>query len=884
MRGTLWLMILLSAACAAQADEAAPLGRLSDTVVPTHYQLDLSIDPRQPQFSGAAQIEVTLAAPVRTLWLHGLGLKVKTASVTAGGRTLAARYEEVDHVTGVARLVTATAVPAGPATLRFEYVAPFQSSPQGLYRSRTGKDWYAFSQMEAIDARRVFPGFDEPRFKTPFDITVRTHGKDLAVSNAPELEGAAAAGAATVHHFQTTKPLPTYLIAFAVGPLQIIEATPVAPNAVRHEPLPLRIIGVQGDAARFRFAAEQAPELIRRLEAYFGIAFPYPKIDLIASPIHLGAMENAGAIIFAESYLALPAVPTPRQQSNFGSVAAHELSHQWFGDLVTPAWWDDIWLNESFAEWMGSKIANDWRPQLGIEQEQLDATLGAMNTDALSAGRPIHQPVATNAQIATTFDDITYQKGAGVIGMVESYLGEERFQRGVRLHLTRHAYGTATAAQFFGAMAEGSGDAGVIAAFESFVNQPGVPLISVASAADGSLTLSQSRYRPLGPGTHGAELPWKIPFCAAFYAGNTPGKKACTLLTTASGTLAVPAALRGAVVQPNANGAGYYRFTVDAKLSQALFAMAAALPPREAMTLADSTAAAFDAGRLPFAGLFQAARALAAHPDRTTALSLGFRLQSLHDRVATPEERALLERALVGLYGPRLRQLGYEAAPGRYAADPPAQQLLRRQLLSVVGITGRDAPVRAALADNAQRSVTDPAAVDALLRWRVWAVGLQERGAPLFGPLKTLALGSDAQVRQDAGNALGYAPAPVAAAAALSLTLDPSLDPDAIFSIVFTQMREPATREGAWAWLGTHREALLARVPVMFQTDFAALGNSFCSNAQRASFNSVLGATLRPLNGGEIAVDRVLESIDDCIALRASLANSITTTLQAAPH
>lgn len=883
MRHVLALIALLAATGAVRAQDAPPAGRLPDTVVPTHYQLRLDIDPRQSQFAGSAQIEVTVATPVSSLWLHGLGLKVKSASVVAGGKTLAARYQEVDHDTGVARLTTASPIPAGAAQLRFEYAAPFQSSPQGLFRSRTGKDWYAFSQMEPIDARRVFPGFDEPRFKTPFDITVRTHGGDLAVSNAPELPGAARSGGGTLHRFQTTKPLPTYLVAFAVGPLQIVEATPLAPTAVRHEPLPLRIVGVQGDAARFRFAAAQAPELIRRLEAYFGSAFPYPKIDLIAAPTQIGAMENAGAIIFAESYLALPGDPTPRQQSSFGAVAAHELSHQWFGDLVTPAWWDDIWLNESFAEWMGSKIADQWRPQLGIEEEQLDSTLGAMNTDALSAGRPIHQPIARNAEIATTFDDITYQKGAGVIGMVESYLGEERFQKGVRLHLSRHAYGTATAAEFFRAMAEGGGDPGVVAAFESFVNQPGVPLIAVAHAADGSLTLTQSRYRPLGPGARGAAPPWKIPFCAAFYPGGTPPQKLCTLLTGASGTLSVPAALRGAVVHPNAGGAGYYRFTVDDKLSQALFAMAARLPAREAITLADSTAAAFDAGRLPFAGLYKAAAALAEHPDRTTAVSLGTRLRSLHDRVATPAERVLLERALVSLYGPRLTRLGYDATPGRYAAQSAGEQLLRRELLSLVGLTGRDAQVRGALAALAQRSAADPAAVEALLRWRVWAVGLQEHGAPLFAPLKGLTRSADAQVRQDAGAALGYAPAPLAPEA-LALALDPNLSLGSAYGIVFTQMREPGTREGAWTWLAAHRDALLARTPDFAQTAFAGLGDDLCSAAQRASFNTVLGGKLRGLNGGQIAVDRALESIDDCVALRAWLGDSITSTLQPAGH
>ena len=300
------LLALLSLSALARAEDPAPLGQLPDTVVPTHYRLSLSIDPRQKGFSGEAVIEVEIRVPLSTIWLHGLGLKVQSATISSGGHTAPARYAEIDHETGVARLVSAAALAPGHAVLRLRYAGAFQSSPQGLYRTSADKRWYVFSQMEAIDARRVFPGFDEPRFKTPYDITIETHGADLAVSNAPQLSVARTAHGAT-YQYQTTRPLPTYLIAFAVGPLQIVPAAPVPANAVRHEPLPLRIIGTQGDAARFSFAAAQAPELISRLEAYFGSAFPYPKIDLIASPIHLGAMENAGAIIFEEALLAFAA-------------------------------------------------------------------------------------------------------------------------------------------------------------------------------------------------------------------------------------------------------------------------------------------------------------------------------------------------------------------------------------------------------------------------------------------------------------------------------------------------------------------------------------------------------------------------------------------------
>ena len=880
MRCCLTIAVLaMSATLARGAETRAPVGRLPDTVQPTHYRLALTIDPRLPEFSGETTIDVEIREPSSALWLHGLGLKVASASVSANGRTVAARYEEVDHDTGVARLTAASVLPAGKAVLHFSYRAPFQDSPQGLYRARVGQDWYAFSQFEAIDARRVFPGFDEPRFKTPYDVSVTTSGGDRAITNAPELS-AAAAGGGTLHRYQTTRPLPTYLIAFAVGPLEVAEAS-VPPNEVRREPLPLRLIGPRGDAQRLQFALAQAPELIRRLEAYFGIPFPYPKIDLIASPTHGGAMENAGAIIFAEDLLAFEGTPTPRQQIAFGGVAAHELAHQWFGDLVTPAWWDDIWLNESFAEWMGSKIAAEWRPQLGIDQEQLDNTLRAMNTDALRAGRPIHQPVDTNLQISSTFDDITYQKGAGVIGMVESYLGAERFQRGVRLHLTRHAYGTATADDFFRSMAEGSGDKAVIDAFESFVNQPGVPLVSVTQAADGTLELAQSRYRPLGPAGSSAPLTWKIPFCADFYLPGAPPAKQCTMLTAPTGSLTVAASLKRATVHPNAGGAGYYRFTVDATLWQSLLAMATRLPARESVTLADSASAAFDAGRLPFAGLYQAAQVLAHHPDRTTALSLGYRLEAIHDRMADPAERPLLERALVALYGGQLRKLGYDATPGRYAAEPPEQQLLRRQLLGLVALTGRDPEVRAALVPFAERSVVDPAQVESLLRWRVWAVGLQEHGTPVFAHLKTLATGQEAQARSDAWNALGWAESPLSGQA-LDFTLDPSLDPGGGARIIFQQMASPATRAQAWSWLVAHRDASLARMPAMFQSFYAQLGESFCSSAERQSFETGLGNKLRTLNGGEIAVSRALESIENCSALRAAVGDSMRTTLEQA--
>jgi hypothetical protein len=875
------LIVLLAPAIARAAAADVPRAQLPDTVVPVGYRLSLDIDPRHADFAGEAEIAVTLRSATATVWLHGLGIKVARVTAEVDGRRHAGRYEEVEHDFGVARVVFAAPLPAGPAVLRFRYRAPFQQAAQGLYRTRVGNDWYAFSQLEAIDARRVFPGFDEPRFKTPFDVTIVTHGADLAVSNAPETRSARLWGGTTRHDYQTTRPLPTYLLAFAVGPLDIATGAPLAANGVRAEPLPLRIIGTRGKAAKFAFALRETPKLVAGLEEYLGIAFPYPKLDLIASPIQPGAMENAGAIIFGEGLLAMDATPTAREQSGFAVVAAHELAHQWFGDLVTPLWWDDIWLNESFAEWMGSKIADAWQPGLGIDREQLDQTLNAMATDALSAGRPVHELITDNAQIGTTFDEITYQKGAGVIGMVESYLGPDRFRRGVQLHLTRHAYGGATAGDFFAAMAEAAGDQALVDAFRSFVDQPGVPLLRVAVAADGSLQIEQSRYRPLGPTPPGRES-WHVPFCASVYAG-ADATKVCMLLGDRTSTLALPAAARNGTVFPNAGGVGYYRFTIDAALLRQLLAIAPALPAREALALADSVGAAFDAGQLSFADLYSTARVLAQHPDVTAKLSLGYRLEDLHNRFATAAERPLLERALVVLYGDRLRELGYDTQPGRYSAEPAARQLERRYLIGLVGLTGRDPEVRQALAQVAPSSLADPGSVEPLLRWRIWAIGLQERGAALLAPLKALLASDDAQVRQGAGTALSYAEAPALLDASRALVLDPRVDMGLAFQVLGRQLANPVTRDGTWRWLDAHREAVVARVPAMLQGFLADLGAGVCTAAGREFFENALGQRLRGVSGGEIAVARALERIDDCVALRAAVAGTLETTLAVPP-
>ncbi|WP_164156266.1 M1 family metallopeptidase, partial [Sandarakinorhabdus rubra] len=587
-RSALLAATLIAAPALAQA---VPLGRLPDTVRPTAYRIDLKADPAQADYSGHVEIDATVKAPSRTVFLHGLGLKVTRADVVVGKRVLKARYSEVDP-SGVARLDLPGNLPAGRVTLRFDYSTGFREGAEGLFRAKVGEDWYAWTQMEPLDARRMFPGFDEPGFKVPFTVSLTVPSRLKAFANTPEVGSTTRAGW-TTHRFAPSKPLPTYLVAVGIGDFDVRETT-IPANAVRKTPLAFRVIATKGQAPRMATTLAETPKIVGLLEDYFGIAYPYEKLDFIASPVMGGAMENAGLILFQDTLILLGDAPPPSQMRGFGTVAAHELAHQWFGDLVTPTWWTDIWLNESFAEWMGNKTAHRWRPDLGIAAGEVADAFTAMDTDSLGRGRPIRQEISRNDQVISAFDSITYLKGAQTVSMFESFVGEENFRKGVQLHLNRYAYRNASAEDFFASVAEASGNPRLVPALRSFTDQTGVPLVTVRDAATG-ISLSQSRYVPLGIATDRMLRRWQIPLCLSRGDG-----KACTLLSEESATVP-PLVGTAAALVPNANGAGYYRFSLDNAGWDRLIAAAAALPEREAMVTADSLWAEFAAGRTDFA-------------------------------------------------------------------------------------------------------------------------------------------------------------------------------------------------------------------------------------------------------------------------------------------
>ncbi|MGN6356576.1 MAG: M1 family metallopeptidase [Novosphingobium sp.] len=836
---------------------AYPEGRLDGAVKPSAYRLDFTVDPAKERFSGKVEIDADLKAPSASLFIHGRDLAMRSAVATVAGKAYPGTWKQLDE-TGVAQLTFAQALPAGKVTLSFDYDAPFGNGPAGMFRVKVGEDWYSWTQFQSIDARAAFPGFDEPGLKQPFTVTVRTPPGLKAVSNAPELSVTRENGL-DVHRFAPTLPLPTYLVAVMTGPFATLDGA-VPPTPQRAKPLPLRIVSTKENAGKLKFALDGSEKIVALLEDYFGEGFPYPKLDQITSPIMPGAMENAGADLYQDSLLVMDDGATTQQKRSFGMVVSHELAHQWFGDLVTPAWWDDIWLNESFANWMGYRIGNEWRPDLNIGAGALAEGFAAMNTDALLAGRPIHQKIEKNAQVDAAFDSITYGKGGQVVAMIAAFLGDDKFKAGVRRYMAAHRYGNATSADFFAAMAEVAGDPRILPAMQSFTDQQGVPLLTF-TGSNGRYSVTQSRYARLG--TTLPDTRWGVPLCLQRGA-----ERACTLLADKSAEVTIGG--EGALV-PNAGGTGYYRFELPRAEWTRLIAASDKLPGGEAIAVADSLRASFMAGRADAAQLAALARTMIRNPDSYASSAAFVGLQALYDwglldELAKPAYRGFVDRT----YRPILSQLGLDLSVGAYAGEPSERSQRRQQAVGALVDVAKDAPLRARLAAAAAAYVGgDAKALDAAWYGDALDPWLEAGGGAAAKTLLERALGSqDPVFRPAALAALGSSGKAEIAKWLLDEVKDDRLRLSERLGLVRGVVGHPATREWGYTWLTQHFDELLnGGGGIFFASRLPQMLAGYCSVEKAEAF----ARDLRPKMAGksaELELERTIERVRSCGMLK----------------
>ncbi|MFP3943450.1 MAG: M1 family metallopeptidase [Alphaproteobacteria bacterium] len=865
--------------------DEVPAGRLPQTVRPTSYNLDLRILPGNAAFSGQVQISTVFAEDRDAIWLHGKDIEVKSAvAVLADGREVAATYEQV-HPTGVARVAFADTVPAGEILLHFEYEAPFNERLAGLYRVQEGGEWYAVTQFEAIDARRVFPGFDEPAFKVPFDISVTARADHVVITTTPQISeeevvsGEEPGGGLVKRTFATTEPLPTYLLAFAVGPYDLVTADPIPPlDGVRDRPVPLRAVAARGKGEKLEYALEHTAGILGALERYFGTEYPYRKLDIIAAPqFAFGAMENVGAIIYTERLILLNEDAPLKQRRAYALVHAHELAHQWFGNLVTPEWWSDIWLNEAFATWMGNKAAHDWNPDGEYGRQTLRRALrSAMPVDSLSTAREIRQPVRRNQDIMNSFDSITYRKGGAVLSMFESYLGEEAFRDGVRLHMKRYAHGVANTEQFMESLADGSGDPDVVPAFSSFIDQPGVPLVSAKADCTGGkarVALVQGPYRPLGSDI-AADRRWKIPACIRAVGADGTGEKICTLIEGDQATADLKGACPKAIV-PNADGAAYYRFALDPAGWQALTENLDTLNAKEALSFADSLMAALNAGEIETADFFEGLRAVAQHEAWDAATFPIARLVELGDTILDAEHRKKLHEFGAQLYKPRLDEIGLIPQEG----EAPSTRLLRVPVAEYLALHARDEGLRERLSYMGQDYAgyedggeINPEAAPPDLRPLALTVAAQEVGRPFTESLAhVLAESGDAELRTAVADAFAQVEDPAMAADIRAFTLGDTMRLREIRTVIEGQLKLPEVRGEAWNWFRTNFDALMEKLPPWRRSSAPDMvKHGFCSDRRLREVREFFTEKAESLPGSELSFNQTLETIELCVALKGA--------------
>jgi alanyl aminopeptidase len=858
-------VFLLTLAAFAQTPEP-PKFRLPDTASPVRYGIDLTVIPGSSTFTGTAAIDLAVKQATSVLWLSASDLTIESASLRVANADRLAKV--VPGGSNFAGLAFDPPLAPGNATLRIAYAGKIQrGSSAGVFQMPDGKNpaFYVFTQFEPTDARRAFPCFDEPQFKTPWQLTLHVKKTDLAAANTPIVSEADEAGGMKRVEFAPTRPLPSYLIAFAVGPFEVVDA-----GQGGRKKIPLRILVPIGRSEEAAFSRTAIPELLHLLEEYFDSPYPYDKLDSVSMPIANFAMENVGLITYAQGMLlSKPEAATTPWKTNSATVIAHEMAHQWFGDLVTTKWWDDIWLNEAFATWMETKITGQWKPEWKMEVSEVMDSLGAMGLDSLATTRRIRQPILGEDDIANAFDGITYQKGAAVIGMFEKWLGEKPFQNGVRRYMKAYADQAATTDQFLTEIDMGVGR-DVSAAFNSFLNQPGVPLVTAElRCGNGAprLELSQRRSLPIGSKANTGQH-WMIPLCTK-YSVDGAIQRECAVFSEPSAEMKLTHAKScPAWVMANDEESGYYRVLYSSDLLEKLLA-----DHGSHLDLAEKVGVLGDIGALVRSGDLPAVRAVTLVEPftgdsdyRIVGQTVGIAASAFSS--APDGLRPAIGRFYEKVYGERARELGWIAKPD----ESDDLQSLRGQLVSVVATVGKDEQLVKEAKTLALRWLDDHSTLKPRIAGLVLAVGVRDGDQALFDRIHAAALKTqDRRERAQLINAMASFENPEIIRQRMNLVLSGEFDMRESFGPFLFRAPEES-RKMPFEFVKQNLDALLKKLPREVGADFAAdlprVGGGFCSAADRAELEAFFKPKVEQYTGGPRNLAQTLEGIDLCIARR----------------
>jgi aminopeptidase N len=757
---------------ASAAAESLATTQLPRNVRPSHYAISLKPDAQAATFSARVVIAIDVLEPTQAITLHAQDLALASASIAAGpGQTVQqASNIALNTDKQTATLTFAQPLAKGSYQLAIDYSGKIGNQAAGLfsldYDTPAGKKRALYTQFEAADARRMFPSWDEPAFRATFALEATVPADQMAVSNMPVASSTAVEGGRKLVRFATTPRMSTYLLFFGQGDFERATATESGTE--------LGVVTVKGRLPQAQFVLDSSKAVLREYNDYFAHPYPLPKLDNIAAPGRsqfFGAMENWGAIMSFESVMLLdPAMSTQADKQAAYSIAAHETAHQWFGDLVTMRWWDDLWLNEGFATWMAGRTTERQHPEWQTSLNRVAGRNSAIERDALATTHPVVQRVATVEEAHAAFDEITYAKGSAVINMLENYVGAEAWRTGVRSYIKAHAYGNAVSDQLWQHI-EQAAKKPVTAIAHDFTLQPGVPLIRVSDyschGGKTSVTLTQGEYSKDNPDKKA--LSWRVPVLAKTVDAAQASR---TLVSGGKATMTLPGC---GPVLVNAGQAGYYRTVYAPKAYAALAGSFGKLAPVDQLGLMTESWALGLAGKQPASDALGLARATPVD----AAPQVWGRIARMFDEVrvyARDNEatRAKLSAFAVSRLAPVMARVGWEARSGE--AAPTA--ILREQLIYTLGALGDDEVTVEARRRYDAALAGDKAALPPELRRVVLGVVARNADARVWEQLHAAAKAEQSSiVKAELYSLLGQPADPALAQRALELAV--SGEPDA---------------------------------------------------------------------------------------------------------
>ncbi|HXI60302.1 MAG TPA: M1 family aminopeptidase, partial [Polyangia bacterium] len=798
------------------------------------------------------------------------------ATAIVAGQTIAATERRVDAERETVTLDFAQSLPAGPALLKLRWNGKFSPGLRGLYRA----GGLAVTQFEAADARRVFPCFDEPAFKARWEITLDDVPTGVvALSNGIAVSDQAREGGRRRVVFAPTPLLSSYLVALIMG--ELAASPPIDARGVT-----IRTLAVPSKRHLTAFAQEAAAAVLPRLEDYFGLPYPFGKLDQIGVPdFEAGAMENAGAITFREVALLLDVATAPLGvQKRVAEVITHELAHQWFGNLVTMVWWDDLWLNEAFATWMAYKIVDQWRPEWRIWMDFEMGKGSALLLDALRSAHPIRADIHNAEEAGESFDAITYEKGGAVLRMIEGFLSADAFREGIRLYMRRHREANATADDLWGALAESSGQP-IVELANGWIRQVGYPLVSLSGSLAGNpadvtdgggplLTIKQRRFfADPDAREEGTPTRWLVPAVLRFRDARGIQEQAVLLR---EGEQQVRLQAQGPVAWclGNAQSRGFYRTAYDSDLRRHLAASFADLAPEERMALISDQWAQVRAQAAPVEEFLDLVAHIRDEPDHFVLDELVNRLSVIEHRLLADQDRPRFQQFVGGLFSPAAERLGWQSSGG--GTDDDETRLRRAALLRATVLLARQS---GAIAEAEQRFVK-PAGVDPNLLDVVVTAAARTADRARFEELRRRSqTEADPAAKRRYLHALGRVEDPALTATAVELALTPDVPMQDFTSYLNVLLGNPVTRDQALALVVDRWEAVRAKAdsPMLLRRLVEALG-VLPTRQHLDVVEQFLGA--HPIDSARQATAQTLERMRMDVTLRERLMPAVAAWLR----